>query len=182
MNKLQAVAAVAALAGGMGASSLAQAGDNGVYLGIGAGSVEANVTKETARNLANDFDGKDAAYKFIVGVRPLDWLGAEVSYMDLGKVDSGPLASDSTGISGYAVGFASVGPVIDLFAKGGVVNWKSKITSSGSKLFDRDGTDLAYGGGIIVHVLSVSVRAEYEHFEIDDGANLLSVGLTYTFL
>lgn len=178
MNKLQVVALVATL----GASSFAHASDNGIYLGASVGGVKASVTKDTARNLANDFDGNDAAYKVILGVRPLDWLGAEVSYMDLGKVDSGPLASDSTGVSGYAVGFASVGPVVDLFAKGGLVNWKSKITSGGAKLFNRDGTDLAYGGGVIVHVMSLSVRAEYEHFEIDDSANLLSVGLTWTFL
>ena len=178
MNKLQVAALVAAL----GASSLAHASDNGIYLGASVGSVKSSVSKDTAKNLANDFDGNDAAYKVILGVRPINWLGAEVSYMDLGKVDSGPLASDSTGVSGYAVGFASVGPVVDLFAKGGLVNWKSKITSGGSKLFNRDGTDLAYGGGIIVHVMSLSVRAEYEHFEIDDSANLLSVGLTWTFL
>lgn len=178
MNKLQAVALVATL----GAASVARASDNGIYIGASAGNVKASVTKDTAKNLANDFDGNDAAYKVILGVRPLDWLGAEVSYMDLGKVDSGPLASDSTGVSGYAVGFASVGPVVDLFAKGGLVNWKSKITSGSAKLFNRDGTDLAYGGGIIVHVMSLSVRAEYEHFEIDDSANLLSVGLTWTFL
>lgn len=178
MNKLQVVALIAAL----GASSFAQASDNGIYLGVGAGSVKASVSKETTKNLADDFEGKDAAYKVILGIRPLDWLGAEVSYMDLGKPDSGVLAADATGISGYAVGFASVGPLVDLFAKGGLVNWKSKITSGSSELFDRDGTDVAYGGGLIVHVGSLSVRAEYEHFEIDDGANLLSVGLTWTFL
>lgn len=178
MNKLQTAALITAL----GASSFAQASDNGIYLGVSAGSVKASVTKDTAKNLANDFDGKDAAYKVMLGVRPLNWLGAEVSYMDLGKVDSGPLASDSTGISGYAVGFASVGPIADLFAKGGLVNWKSKITSGSAKLFNRDGTDVAYGGGIVAHVMSLSVRAEYEHFEIDDGAKLLSVGLTWTFM
>jgi len=178
MNKVRTVALIAALC----ASSFAQASDDGIYLGLSAGSVKASVTKDTARNLSDDFDGKDVAYKVIVGIRPLDWLGAEVSYVDLGKVDSGPLAADSTGLSGYAVGFASVGPVVDLFAKGGLVNWKSKITSGSSKLFSRDGTDLAYGAGVIVHVLSLSVRAEYEHFEIDDSANLLSVGLTWTFL
>ena len=178
MNKLHALAAIAAL----GFTWFAHASDNGIYLGASAGSVKSSVSKDTARNLANDFDGNDAAYKIIVGVRPIDWLGAEVSYMDLGKVDSGALASDSTGISGYVVGFKSLGPVVDLFAKGGAVNWKSKITDGSAKLFNRDGTDLAYGGGVIVHVLSVSVRAEYEHFEIDKSANLVSLGLTYTFL
>ncbi len=179
MRKLPAVVWIVAM---LGAASLAQAGDNGIYLGLSAGSVEASVTKDSTQNLASDFEGKDAAYKLFLGVRPLDWLGAEVSYMDLGKVDSGALAADATGVSGYAVGFVSVAPLVELFAKGGLVNWKSKITSGSNKLLDRDGTDLAYGGGIIVHVLSLSIRAEYEHFEIDDSANLLSVGLSWTFL
>ena len=178
MNKSSMVVALTMLA----MASATQAADNGIYLGIAAGGVQASVTRDTARGLVNDFNGSDAAYKIIAGVRPLDWLGAEVSYMDLGKPDSGLLASDSTGISGYAVAFASLGPVVDLFAKGGVVNWKSKITAGSAELLSRDGTDVAYGGGLIVRLLSLSVRAEYEHFEIDDGANLLSLGLTYTFL
>ena len=85
-------------------------------------------------------------------------------------------------ISGSVAGFASLGPVVDVFAKGGLVNWKSKITASKSELFSRDGTDLVYGGGLVVHLLSLSVRAEYEHFNIDAGANLVSLGVTWTFL
>jgi hypothetical protein len=178
MNKIRAVALVAAV----GASSFAQASDNGIYVGLSAGSIEASVNKDTANNLTEDFNGSDAAYKAILGIRPLNWLGAEVSYMDLGKVDSGALAADSTGVSVYAVGFVSVLPMVDLFAKGGVVNWKSKITSGSSELFSEDGTDPAYGAGLIVHFGSLSARAEYEHFEIDDSANLVSLGLTWTFL
>jgi len=61
------------------------------------------------------------------------------------------------------------------------MNWKAKINSSKSQLLSRDGTNLVYGGGVIVHLLSLSVRAEYEHFDMDAGANLLSVGVTWTF-
>lgn len=179
MNKLPTIVLVATA---LGAAHGVRAGDNGIYLGAAVGRVEASVDKDTARGLVNDFSGHDAAYKAILGIRPLDWLGAEISYMDLGKPDSGIFAADSTALSGYAVGFASVGPVVDLFAKAGLVNWKSKITSGRNELLSRDGTDPAYGAGLIVHLFSLSLRAEYEHFDIDDRANLVSVGLTWTFL
>jgi hypothetical protein len=104
-----------------------------------------------------------------------------VNYLDLGKPDSNTFAADTTGFSGSAVLFASVTPAFELFAKGGVVNWKSKITE-GSKVFKEDGTDPVYGGGLVVHLLSLSVRAEYEHFDMAVDSNLVSLGLTWTFL
>ncbi len=166
----------------LGLSGIACASDNGIYLGVAAGGVESSVSKDTTKGLVNNFKGKDAAYKAILGVRPFDWLGAEVNYLDLGKPDNNSFAADTTGISGSVAGFASLGPVVDVFAKGGLVNWKSKITASKSELFSRDGTDLVYGGGLVVHLLSLSVRAEYEHFDIEAGANLVSLGVTWTFL
>ncbi|MGE0187847.1 MAG: hypothetical protein AB7F79_00850 [Steroidobacteraceae bacterium] len=44
------------------------------------------------------------------------------------------------------------------------MNWKSNVTES-SKIFREKGTDPVYGGGLVVHFLSMSVRAEYEHFD-----------------
>ncbi|MGE0115623.1 MAG: outer membrane beta-barrel protein [Steroidobacteraceae bacterium] len=179
MNKLQTIVIAIAL---LGTTQMAQASDHGIYLGAAVGNVEASVNKDTAKGLAGDFNGHDAAYKAILGIRPLDWLGAEINYLDLGKPDSGIFATDSTALSGYAVGFASMGPLVDLFAKAGLVNWKSRITAGSRELLSRDGTDLAYGAGVIVHLFSLSVRAEYEHFDIDKRAHLVSLGLTWTFL
>ncbi len=179
MNKWKAITFLAA---SLGLAHTSLAGDNGLYLGASVGSVESTVNADVAKGLANDFDGDDAAYKVILGVRPIDWLAAEVNYLDLGKPDSAVFASDTTGVSGSAVLIATIIPSIEVFAKAGVVNWKSKITSGTSKLFDRDGTDPVYGGGLMVNVLSLTIRAEYEHFDIDEGSNLLSLGLTWTFL
>ena len=47
-----------------------------------------------------------------------------------------------------------------------------------------DGTDLAYGVGAQFRVWSLSLRAEYEKFDVDDvdDLNMVSVGFTFTFL
>jgi hypothetical protein len=52
------------------------------------------------------------------------------------------------------------------------------------KVFSEDGNDLAYGVGAQFRLLSLAVRAEYEVFDVDrvDNLNMLSIGLTYTFL
>ena len=72
-----------------------------------------------------------------------------------------------------------VGPV-DLFAKAGVVI----VGHQGQRIRLDDGTDLAYGVGAQFRFLSLGFRAEYEIFDIEDldDANMLSVGVTYTFL
>jgi hypothetical protein len=90
-----------------------------------------------------------------------------------------PLEADGDGISAFAVGFLAVGPV-DLFAKAGLIAWDSKIEGG---VFDDDGSDLAYGVGAQFRVLGLSIRAEYEKFEITDvDLDMISIGLTYTFL
>ena len=47
-----------------------------------------------------------------------------------------------------------------------------------------DGTDLTYGIGAQFRVWSLSIRAEYEQFDIDaaDTVDLISLGVTWTFL
>ena len=81
---------------------------------------------------------------------------------------------------------ATEGPV-DVFAKGGLISADTSIKNrnfGNLKTFKKDGTDLAYGVGVQFRLLSLSVRAEYEKFDIDDvkDANMLSLGVTYTFL
>ena len=167
-------------------SAAVYAADNGIYIGAGVG--QSTVEYEDIQNTTLDFKGDDLGYKVIVGVRPLDWLGFEANYVNFGEPDDSVaglrLRSEGYGISGFAVGFLSLGPV-DLFAKGGVVSWDSEISSPqlpGS--LEDDGTDLAYGAGLQFRLLSLGVRAEYEIFDIDDveEANMVSVSLTYTFL
>ena len=163
----------------LGLCSLSNAADSGIYAGLGLGKVNASVSH--GGSLANDFKGNDVGYKFIVGVRPLDWLAAEINYLDLGNPDSGSYYADTNGISISALAIKNVMPMLDVFAKGGLVNWKAKISDNTTKLFDRDGTNPVYGGGLIVRLLDLSVRAEYEHFNMDQGGNLVSASVTWTF-
>jgi hypothetical protein len=162
----------------------ALAADNGIYLGASIGQANTKLDE----GFTDGFDADDTGYKFILGIRPLDWLGFEASYVDLGqaddRVDGVRLRSDVDGIAAYAIGFLAVGPV-DVFAKGGAITWDASVTSPDLNLSaDDDGTDLAFGVGAQFRVWSLSLRAEYEIFDIGsaDDVNLLSVGVTWTFL
>ena len=161
----------------------AAAADNGFYLGASVGQANLKIDDLTNNTFNDDdFEGDDLAFKLIAGMRPLDWLGVEAAYVNFGEpedtVVGTKLKADGDGISAFAVGFLATGPV-DLFAKVGLISWDSKISGS----FDDDGTDLAYGAGAQFRVLGLSVRAEYEKFDISDvDLDMISVGVTYTFL
>jgi hypothetical protein len=162
----------------------AVAADNGFYLGASVGQANLKIDDLFGGALADDdFDADDTAFRLIAGIRPLDWLAVEAASVNVGEpkddVSGFPLEADGDGISAFAVGFLAVGPV-DLFAKAGLIAWDSKIEGG---VFDDDGSDLAYGVGAQFRVLGLSIRAEYEKFEITDvDLDMISIGLTYTFL
>jgi hypothetical protein len=168
-------------------SSPADSADNGIYLGgsIGQSGVE---FEEAIDGFDADFDSSATAFKLIAGWRFLDWLSVEGNYVDLGTADDKVLGekleSDVTGVSVSAVGFLPIGPV-DLFARIGALNWDAKLEAPALDLRgDDDGTDLTYGVGAQFRVWSLSIRGEYEVFDIDgaDSVDLFSVGVTWTFL
>lgn len=160
------------------ASGVAAAADNGFYLGGSVGQANLEID-DLGGVTAADFEGDDTGFKLIAGIRPLDWLAVEAAYVNFGEPEDGGLRAEGDGISAFAVGFLPVGPV-DLFAKGGLISWDSKISGS----FDDDGTDLAYGAGVQFRVWSISLRAEYEIFDVDDidDLSMASIGATFTFL
>lgn len=161
------------------ASAATMAADNGIYLGASLG--DANI--EIDRGLAQ-IDSDDTGFKFLAGLRPLDWFAVEASYVNFGEAEDGILAAETDGISAFGVFFVPVGPV-DLFAKAGLISFDSTVEVDGlGTLLAEDGTDLAYGVGVQFRLLSLGIRAEYEKFDIDDveDANMLSIGVTYTFL
>lgn len=172
-------------------SSPCFAADNGVYAGGSLGQARTDFSSD----LDDVLDGEDTSFKLIVGLRPLDWLGVEVSYVDLGEVTqrrgAGDLSNfrlDEAGFSAFGVLFYDF-PLVDVFAKAGLVTWDT--TTSVNTLFGRlqnddDGTDLAWGVGAQAHFGSLAARLEYEHFDIDvpdgfDAPDLISVGVTWTF-
>ncbi len=157
----------------------AVAADNGIYLGASVGQSGIEVDDF-------DYDASATGYKIIAGWRFIDWLAIEGNYVDFGsgddRVAGDRIETEADGISLSAVGFLPVGPV-DLFARVGAVDWSADLSSPDIGRASDDGTDLTYGIGAQFRVWSLSVRAEYEMFDISDAdVDLISVGVTWTFL
>lgn len=176
----------AALAFGLFAAP-AMSADNGIYLGASVGQSGVSFD-DTIAGQDLKFDANDIGYKGIVGWRFLDGLAVEGNYVNLGSGDARVAGEKiETGVDGVslsAVGFLPVGPV-DVFARVGAINWNAdvKVPDLAVKVSD-DGTDLTYGVGAQFRVWSLSLRAEYERFDISnaDTVDLVSVGVTWTFL
>jgi hypothetical protein len=165
---------------GLFVSSLASAADNGIYLGaaVSQSRVDFDINSLSV-------DGNDTKYKLIAGIRPLDWLAVEVNYVDFGAVDSPTVKQELKGFDAFAVGLFEIA-IVDLYAKVGLISWDQKIdfTSVASLDQSESGTNAAYGAGVQVHLGSLSLRGEYEKFDIGSNTNaeLISIGLTWTFL
>jgi opacity protein-like surface antigen len=168
----------------------AQAADNGFYLGAGVSQVKLDdVGQDFDTGNLNDFKVDDTSWKLIGGFRPIDNFAVELNYIDLGNESrntaAGRFEAEGKAYAAYAVGFIPVGPV-DLFAKGGLVRWESEASFSGLGGFrlDDDGTEFGYGAGVQVRLGSLGARLEYEQFDVEntDGVELLSLGVTWTFL
>jgi opacity protein-like surface antigen len=183
--KIQIVTSTALLLGLASFSS--QAVDNGIYLGVGIG--QGSVQFEDRIEGENfDFDASDTAYKLIAGWRFLDWLAVEANYVDLGtaddRIEGVDIEADVSGFTLAAVGFLPIGPV-DVFAKLGAVNWDAELSAPGTGLnASDDGTDFMYGAGVQFRVWSLSIRGEYEIFDVAeaDTVDMISLGVTWTFL
>jgi hypothetical protein len=185
------ILAATALAATMGATS-ALAVDNGIYVGASVG--ESGIEVDLNPSLPNaDFDDGDTAFKVNVGWRILDWVGIEANYVDLGSPkdtlqdsagDDADIEFESDGINFSGLLFLPVGP-IDLFARAGFISWDAKLSLDGvGEIASDDGMDFSYGAGAQFRVWSLSLRAEYERFEIGaaDDVDMISVGLMWTFL
>ena len=187
----QHLLAATALAATLGSGS-ALAVDNGIYVGASVG--ESSIESDLNPSLPNaDFDEGDTAYKLNVGWRILDWVAIEANYVDLGTPkdtlqDSDEndveLEFDADGINFSGLLFLPVGPV-DLFARAGFISWDAKLSATGvGEIGSDDGMDFSYGAGAQFRVWSLSLRAEYERFDISaaDTVDMVSLGVMWTFL
>jgi hypothetical protein len=174
------------------AGTAAHADDTGIYAGVSVGQAKTDFSDDA---LDDVFDGKDTAFKLLLGYRVLDWVGFEASYVDLGEVTlkgSQPGVTqfrlEEAGFNVFGVLYWDIAPV-DLFAKAGfMVSQSHARTNTFIGAFDQtdNSTDLAWGVGAQMRFDKLAVRLEYEHFELDAGSgfeapDMVSVGATWTF-
>jgi opacity protein-like surface antigen len=191
MRKLMFSLALASICG------LAQAADNGFYLGAGVTQAKLdNVGKDFSTSNLNDFKLDNTAWKLIAGFRPIDLFAVEANYEDLGNESRNlgtiSVDADAKAFAAYAVAFLPI-PIVDVYAKAGLARWEVNARSRGAVGFipgqplfslDDKGTDFAYGAGVQLHFGSLAARLEYEQFDVKhtDGVELLTLGATWTFL
>lgn len=187
----QALVPIAAMA----ACGAAEAQDNGIYIGAALTDVSSDFDLGIAAP-AYRVDDDSSGFKLIGGIRPLDPIGLEVNYVDLGDADAmlaaacpvpaagacpGSATFDARALSVSAVGYYSL-PFIDVFGRVGVARWKSDRNLALVGDDTERGTDITYGVGAQLRFLSLALRLEYERFELDrDSIDSVSLGITYTF-
>ena len=162
--------------------------DNGFFY-LGAGVVRNSLSDITA--LGGLPDLSNTSWKAFAGVRPLDWLAAEMDYIDLGSGSSSTSSSagnvtahaDGKALAAYAVGFLPIPlPVVEIYGKAGLARWKlngdvNSLVSPGS--LSTNGTEFAWGIGVQAHISMFGARLEYENFNVPNtsGAKITSLSV-----
>jgi OmpA-OmpF porin, OOP family len=172
---------------------LAHAAEHGFYFGAG---VNRNEIDEIAAGPLRRLELEETEWKAIVGIRPFDFLAAELTYMDLGK-GSGPAVdatTEATALSASVIGLLPL-RLVEVFGKAGIARWELD-SFPGSPCVQPvlclmllvpprldSGSDVVYGAGAQLKLKRVAIRLEYEKFDIDDtdGAELYTLGFTRTF-
>ena len=165
------------------------AADTGPYIGAGIGQFN---TQLDDTGLGVDFDDGDVGFKVFGGYNFLEWLGAEVAYIDGGSAEekySDPgvagsltVGADVTAFTVAAVGTLPIGEMFELYGKLGMAFWDGELSYSASGEVcefltvegfpcsdsgDESGEDFYWGIGAGVNLgENFNVRLEYEAFQI----------------
>jgi len=153
------------------AVSPAMAQDSGFYVGAGIGDFGIDVS---------GFNGSDTGFKVFGGYKFIDYLAAEVEYLDGGTVEDGGLELDVTGFNVSGVGILPVGEKFNLFAKLGMIFWDAKASGFGND----SGEDFSWGiGAGYAFTDQFGMQLEYQGFEIEDTdtVDMISLGATWKF-
>ena len=195
------------------ASTAVQAADDpfgfynpaGLYFGAGVG--ESTIRSDDAPyGLPAYYNDHQTAWKGIIGVRPISFVGAEVEYIDFGQPgnrnynDAAVYGYDShpTATILFAVGYLPIPlPYIDIFGKAGVA--RLKLTTNDYALESCGAfetpcyvitgrsnvtqTKFAYGAGVSSKLpFGFTVRAEYERIASPYGdPDAFTVSALWTF-
>ena len=182
-------ARVAALLCAFSLAPAAAFADSGFYIGgsLGGATIEADFGDTGIPGFPEDIDEDDTAYKVFAGYKfdlPVLDLGIEAGYVDFGAPEIDVLTEEvelePTGINLWGIAGIEAGPV-DLFAKLGYISWDIEATVQAESVSD-DGSDLGYGVGLSFGLAGISIRGEYEVYDVEDAdVSMLSLGVVYQF-
>ncbi len=209
MNRIILRVALAMTAVGALGSSTAVLAANPLGAYIGAGVGVSNVGSDNYYNYGyNGNYGNEVAWKAMVGIRPIAFVGAELEYLDFGS------SNGQNGCYGYGCGYGSyyystpsshpkatvlygVGylplPFLDVYGKLGVARLQINQTAyysvcqppaayGCSYQLDQWNDKFAYGVGVQTHFRDFAFRAEYEGISSQYGnPAAFTVGFTWEF-
>jgi Outer membrane protein beta-barrel domain len=214
MNRLS-TGICAGLVLGLGCASSAFAGyqvENplGFYFGAGVGGSNVRGDNDPYFGYPGYYNGYEAAWKVMAGIRPIPPIGAEIEYIDFGNSNNNGNGYYSTNYyygqsdhptagAAFALGYLPIPlPFLDIYGKAGVARLHSEIngyetancnpsvTCSPNGTFYRNNqwnTDFAYGAGVQAKFgPGLALRAEYERISQTGGdPAAVTVGVTWTF-
>jgi opacity protein-like surface antigen len=215
MSLRSALALAALVICSLGAMTVARADDPlgtlGLYIGAAYGQAHVRAQLDGLSGASGaigslgDFDSTNTAYQAMIGIRPVSFLGGEITYMDLGQRSiygpGEPLPGGVGYVSGERVsqqGEAAFGmlylpvPIVDVYIKAGLsritthmsatLQIPDNVVCDGCNAASAVHTDVgfAYGTGLQWKLGQWAVRGEYERFSAaGENPSLLSIGMTY---
>jgi hypothetical protein len=184
----------------------------GAYIGAGVGV--SNVGNDNYYNYNYGYNGynggygNEVAWKGMIGIRPIAFVGAELEYIDFGS------SNGQNGCYGYGCGYGNyyystpsshpkatvlygVGylplPFLDVYGKLGVARLQTNQSAyypacqlptayACSYQIDQWNDKFAFGVGVQTHIWDFAFRAEYERISSQYGnPAALTVGFTWEF-
>ena len=157
----------------------------GLYIGAGIGNTFYGGEFTDIENQVKDISENSTGYKFFAGFSTPSIFGVEGGYRNFGTVKTNinnfEFESQTTGWDVYGMAHFEVLMILDLFAKAGVLFWKTESGLVQATLGSETGTAFSWGIGAGVTLGPVGVRLEWENFQVQDPETLSAVMLGATF-
>lgn len=157
----------------------------GFYIGAGIGNTFYGTEWDLGEEVKK-LDENATGYKFFVGITTPTIFNVEGGYRHFGTIEATDLdvkfESKTTGWDVYGMAHFEVLAILDLFAKAGMLFWKTESIIIEETL-GKSGSGFAWGLGAGVGLGPIGVRLEWENFNIEDPVtiSMLTLSATYGF-
>jgi hypothetical protein len=154
----------------------------GMYAGASVGQ-----TAVKASDGSLDLNDTSTDYKIYAGWGR-KFFGFEASYIGFGSVSDSSggtdVKVDTTGYDLFVRGILPLGKHLEIFGKAGMVHWNAdtKLSGAVSDSNSDSGNNSVYGLGVAWKFGEhLSVRGEYEEYNIGDSLHVASIGADFRF-